>query len=588
MLAPLLQVPQTPPAGTASLEGVVYRLGSTDPISGVDLELSPQSSTAGLTPAEPQLPGPASYWAKSGSDGKFAFRAVPSGAYKLVAARVGGAFVPFEYGQHGILGRGVVFTLGEGELKRDVRMEMAPSGSISGRVVDENGKPVGHAAVLALNTLYREGEQVMNLAQVVNTDDNGQYRLFALVPGRYYVAIRPEEPTRRTATWTVFPPGRRGPSEQAVSPVVTKRILPTGEILEETYRFVYFGGTTDAARAVPIDLPPGGNLGAVDVPYSVGTMKSLHIRGKIIDGTTGSPAAGAAVRLVPRAFSSHMIVPTTTANAMGEFDLNGAVAGSYHLYFLGAQLPQRPTAPGVPPPPPPPPLVALLPLDLANSDVENLSITINAASTITGRVSVEGQEGDPGFARMRVTLEAIPTGVAMVQSVTATPSADGQVRIERVWPANYRALITGNPPQTYLKSIRLGQLDLINQPLPVPLQTDGQLDIVLGNDPGSVEGRVTNERQDAAVNVKVALVPDAPYRQRGELYRYTTTDIHGNFRVTSVAPGDYKVFAWEDVQDDAWRDPSFLRLDESRGKPLRIVARKTESTTVTVIPKRRN
>jgi hypothetical protein len=86
------------------------------------------------------------YSATSGPDGRFAFRNVAAGTYKLVAARVGGAYTPVEYGQHGMLGRGIAFPLANGEQKKDIRMAMAPVGSITGRIVDADNRPVGHVA----------------------------------------------------------------------------------------------------------------------------------------------------------------------------------------------------------------------------------------------------------------------------------------------------------------------------------------------------------------------------------------------------------------------------------------------------------
>jgi len=235
--------------GTASLEGIVVRLGTNEPISGVDLELTemtqaPRATDArtAATPAAARLsPAPSAvpFTTKSGSDGRFVFRNLPSGAYKLVAARIGGAYVPFEFGQRGVLGRGIVFPIGTGEQKRDVRMEMAPVGTITGRIVDENNRPVGHAAVVALSPIYREGQQILNIMATVPSDERGEYRLFSLVPGKYYVAVRPEDPSRRTAPLYIVVPGSQGLAEQATPPVITKRILPTGQTLEETYQFVY-------------------------------------------------------------------------------------------------------------------------------------------------------------------------------------------------------------------------------------------------------------------------------------------------------------------------------------------------------------
>jgi hypothetical protein len=185
-IAQLPLPPQPARTGTASVEGIVVRLGTSEPIAGVDLELtdtSPQQTPippAGATPATAsaaataQPPAPAPFTAKSGNDGRFVFRALPSGAYKLVAARIGGSYVPFEYGQRGVLGRGIVFPVGDGEQKKDIRLEMAPVASITGRVTDENNRSVGHAAVLALTPMYRDGQEVLNIAQIVHTNDHGE------------------------------------------------------------------------------------------------------------------------------------------------------------------------------------------------------------------------------------------------------------------------------------------------------------------------------------------------------------------------------------------------------------------------------
>jgi hypothetical protein len=584
-----VQAPQPPRTGTASVEGTVVRLGTNEPIAGVDLELTDtQVPPAGATPASPATappPAPTPFTAKSGNDGKFVLRNLPSGAYKLVAARIGGSFVPVEYGQRGVLGRGIVFHVGEGEARRDIRLEMAPVGTITGRVFDENARPVGHAAVLALTPMYRDGQQTLNIAEIVHTDDRGEYRLFSLVPGKYYVAVRPEDPTRRTAPLNVVPPGRRGPYEQAVTPVVTKRILPSGETVEETYQFVYYGGSTEVRRATPLNLTPGANIGAVDIPLAAGKTRALHVRGKVVDGAAGGPARGANVRLIPRTFSAHLIVPQTQTDANGEFDLTGVIPGSYEIYFLGAQIPQRAPTPGVPPPPPPPPLTARLRLDVGNDDVNGIAVTINLGSTIEGRLAIEGrQENDPALAGLRISLDALPGGVAMVASQGA-PVTNSSFRLENIWPAIYRMSVQNLSQNLYLKSMRLGNLDLLAQPLTVPLQASGTVEVLIGTDSSVAEGRVVNERGEGFSNAKVALVPEEPLRGRLDLYRSSASDASGNFRISRVPPGDYKVFAWEEAEDNAWTDPEFLKPEESRGKSLRVGAGRSESVIVTVIRK---
>jgi hypothetical protein len=241
ILALLLQ--GGPPPGTASLEGVVVKAGTNDPIPGVDLELTMQAAgpLAPTGPVQPNMlaqystPNPP-YTATSGADGKFSFRNIAAGNYKLVAARIGGSFTPVEFGQRGALGRGVVFPIANGEQKKNVRMEMAPVGSITGRILDVDNRPVGHAAVMAFAPFYRNGERIVTMLELVHSDDHGEYRLFSLTPGRYYVAARLEDLTRRSAPLGFYPPGRMLASDRVESPVVTKRTLPTGEVVEETYQ----------------------------------------------------------------------------------------------------------------------------------------------------------------------------------------------------------------------------------------------------------------------------------------------------------------------------------------------------------------
>jgi hypothetical protein len=204
---------------------------------------------------------------------------------------------------------------------------------------------------------------------------------------------------------------------------------------------------------------------------------------------------------------------------------------------------------------------------------------------VTGRISVEGsqQPGAQDLARIRVNLEPFPTGVAMVQAVGGPVTGEGTFRIENIWPAKYRVTAAGTPPNTYVKSIRMGSTELLGQTLAFPLQTNTPVEIVVGTDSAMVDGRVLNERGEGTSNVKVALVPDAPHRSRLDLYRNIATDPSGNFRLTNVPPGDYKAFAWEAVEDGAWTDPEFLRTDDGRGKAVRVTQGRSDSVSLTVI-----
>jgi hypothetical protein len=132
-----------------------------------------------------------------------------------------------------------------------------------------------------------------------------------------------------------------------------------------------------------------------------------------------------------------------------------------------------------------------------------------------------------------------------------------------------------------VKSIRLGETDVLNGGLRLEGPTASQLEIVLGMNPGSVEGTALADAQSAAPGVIVALLPNV--RGRFDLVRTATTDPSGRFLLNRVAPGDYKLFAWTEIRDGDWQDPDVIRTYESRGTPVHIVDGTAARVRVTAI-----
>jgi beta-lactamase regulating signal transducer with metallopeptidase domain len=182
-----------------SIEGMVVRLGSDEPISDVDVELRRVEGTPAvplgplvLPPGNfspgavvrPTYPNPTDIAnLRTKADGKFVFTNLKPGLYRLQAARAGGAYFPAEFGQRNPKGKGYDFQFVEGQSMRDVKLHMAPTGSIAGRVVDAEGQPAARVRVMALEATYSLGERTLGIIQAVQTDDRGEYRLFWLPPG---------------------------------------------------------------------------------------------------------------------------------------------------------------------------------------------------------------------------------------------------------------------------------------------------------------------------------------------------------------------------------------------------------------------
>jgi hypothetical protein len=624
--APAIIAGQAPVVTTASIEGVVVEKGSNTVLSNVDLELSRVEGTpaAPLSPAAadtftsilnstgqgfPSTTGTAPpsvlegevKYGRTGPDGKFSFRGLKEGKYRLVAVRVGSALYPVEYGQRNLKQRGLNFPIAAGESKKDIRLEMIPTGVITGRVVDEDRRPMGHVVVMALVIQYLRGERSAYIERTVLTDEHGDYRIYWLGPGNYYLAAVYEDPQRRTIDMApTAPPGRTLFRHRATSPVVSKQVLADGSVEEEAYGVVYFGGTTDLRNASTVEVRSGETFAGADIPMGVGKMKTHHIRGSVILGDTGQPAAAAHVLAIPRQQRPNALIVQGTTNSAGAFDLSGVLPDSYFV-VVSAPLPTLARVTGGPNPSVDffvgagTSAVGYLPIDVGNIDSDNLRIVTTGGYTLSGHITIEGKsarEAESDMSRMTVGLTRDPDIIEMPGALMqlpppppGTPRPAGLTEIRNqngqvtaggdfkmlVSPGDFRVNVASLPSNTYVKSIRMGGDDLLRSGLHVTRASDNDIQIVIGSDGGNISGSVVDENLVPFLNATIALVPESvDVNQRLDLYRNTTSDSSGNFQILTVAPGNYKLYAWDWAEGGSWQYADFIRTYEASGKNITV------------------
>ena len=545
----------------ASVRGIVGKVGSSETLAGTLVELI---KVAGDN---------ASRTAKTGTDGAFVIANVEAGEYRLVATRDDG-FLPAEYGQRRPNVRGLPFTVSAGQVMKDVRLEMTASGSVTGRVLQRDGQPAGRVLIYALRTFYHDGRRTTTIAQSVLTNDRGEYRLFWLPPGRYFVlAQRPREDASSVSLY-VRPPEQWLGHDQYSAPAVERRPSESGEVIERVDVPTYYPSALDARSANGIDLRASENISGIVIRLA-DPAPSRRIRGTVINGVTGLPAPRASVRAVPRDAGASVIVANTTTSADGVYELSGLVAGSYYLFASPA------TGSG---------FVAgggRSTVDVAAADLQNVNIVMPAGFELAGKFVIEG--GKPvDVTKLRAVLRRDPEIMGMpfpqpTSQPTVPPSADGVFKLASVGAGDYKLSVSGLPDAAYVKSLRIGPADILRTGLRLDAPLERELEIAIGSNGGEVYGVVQDAKRAPVANVTVVLVPELALRFRMDLFKNVGTSPSGQFQIRGVAPGEYKLFVFDDVEIDAWTDPEFLRNFERGGTAVHVDEGSRRETELTLV-----
>jgi hypothetical protein len=235
-----------------------------------------------------------------------------------------------------------------------------------------------------------------------------------------------------------------------------------------------------------------------------------------------------------------------------------------------------------------------IPIDVGNADVGNLSVDLIPGFDLRIRLTIEGRSRRSDDPQLVVNLRpAIPS----TPFPTVERKGDVELAMHRFMPGDYSVAVlsltnarssNGSPANgsLYLKSAQYGGADVLTTGLHIEASPSGILDIVMADGAGSLSGAVLDDQKKPASGLTVVLIPEPRLRGRSDLYKTGMTDAGGEFEISGIAPGQYKVFSWEDAAQGSWQYPDFLDPYEDRGQSVRIYGGKSDPITVQLIPPR--
>jgi hypothetical protein len=386
-----------------------------------------------------------------------------------------------------------------GERKRQVAISMVPAASLTGRVTDEEGDPLLSCNV---HVMRRDPMQKGRMTSVANgqTKPTGEYRVFNLAPGRYYVAASCQGPN--------FVPHPL--SDQP--PLATVRFLPQ-----------VYPGVSDFTAATMIDLAPGVERSGVDFRMAQGAVASAVINLFPPELPQGSQLQ---VLLVPR----DPFIQALQGMQGGGFNPK---AGGYVFERL---LPGSYEAVAFSVGPAGKAYGGRTNVEVEENKVAEINLPVGYGSDLPGKI--ETDDGSPlNAVGAQVYLQAIGDSPGPGGQQNAKVEENGSFTVPGMLPGQWRVRVFGLPNNGFVKSVSLGDREIPDRIVEMTAGA-GPLRIVAGTKGGTVEGNLLSDGGTPA-NTQIVLFPDS-----GDDDQLRVTNSQGaHFQLANVPPGKYRLVA---------------------------------------------
>ena len=246
----------------------------------------------------------------------------------------------------------------------------------------------------------------------------------------------------------------------------------------------------------------------------------------------------------------------------GTFEVRGVRPGSHLLTSRSASDPTK--------------TAGALVLEAADRNIEGIQFRLGGGGEISGRVMIPP---DKTASAKDLEIALVSVDFPLSNLPTAKPDAEGKFTLKDVPSVRYQLRVRGMTPTSYVKSIKVGGQEADEGG--VELTAGTQLEIAVSLTGATVEGAVTGPDGKPVSGSSVTLIPDPVRESR---YRSTITDDKGEYSLKGVAPGKYRMLAWEDVEAGAVHDPAFVKPFESAAEAVTLAEGGTSKTALKAIP----
>jgi hypothetical protein len=542
-------------AGGARVEGRVTSV-TGDPLRKATVRL--QGTQPGA-PVNGQVL-PINYSSSSDTDGNFIFEDVDPGRYFLSAERTG-----FLHANYGTAPRtSQALNISVGQQLTGLVIKLTPQAVVGGKVTDEDGDPLPGINLQTNIVSWNEGRRQVQIGNSIMTMADGTFLIGGLSAGRYYLSAID---FRSGATGFQDRPGRKGPVEGYVT--------------------TYYPGAIDFTTAVPIELTPGIEVRGLEIRMR--KVRLFRVAGRATHAA-GLSTQGGRLMLVPA--NTFFLPPNTSLTATirddeGHFEFPRVLPGSYILQTPPNSI-IRYSRDALPVP-----ILGRALVNVGSEDIDNAAITLGPGAELSGTFLLDGvgpmtaavrNARGLGAARMNIQIVAAE---GLNQGVNpGIAKDDGTFQIKNIQPDRYRLSVNGIPAESYVKAVRFGGQDALHSVLDLTSGPGGNLEVVLALGAADVSGTVRNENGDAVPDAGLSIwsTDDRP-SLLVDLFPNLRAGSGGAFKIPGLAPGEYRVLAWEQVDGGLQHDPELRKKFEAQAAKVKLDVNSHENIELKVIPR---
>ena len=463
--------------------------------------------------------------ALSDESGRYELIGISPGRYRVGARKYG--YLPMAFDQPRSSESGRAITVGASGSVNDVDITLPRPGAVAGRITDETGNPVEGAMVTVVEARFEDGRWVLAQASAIGvrpSDDRGQYRVFGIEPGRYFV--------------------RAG----AGDPGGLRFGVATGG---ETPGYApFFPGTLTVTQAVQVDVGPSSEVTGIDFSLVRAAMATVSGRVLTSDGQPFGGRLGIAPRsrgeLTAFGSSGAIIYPD------GRFEFRNVAPGEYVISSYRGRSESTEGAFGA------------VVVNVNGENVSGVTLMTSPGSTIQGHIVFDSTSSpradEVEISTMPTDLDRAPKGGELA---TASVSADGAFALAGI-TGTRRLRVVRAPRGWALKSMTVNGVDVTDTPLRfgTAAQSIDNVDVLMTNRLTEISGEVTDSsgRRVSSAAVLAFAADRERWYPASRFVQYAAAS-DGTFAIRGLPAGEYFLVAvprTRDLDAGGWQNQATL------------------------------